>query len=68
VDVARIEWRNVSGERLRLRPPRGPAFELAAGQMMQIASADVVRLWWLTSWLGLQVHAGLLERREVDPQ
>jgi hypothetical protein len=65
--VARIEWVNVSGQRLRLQPPRGLPFELAPGDRMQITSEDAVGMWWVTAYFDIQVAAGLLSRREVDP-
>jgi hypothetical protein len=63
--VARVEWRNVTKEWVRLEVPGATeTVDIAPGCPMQIAAADLASHPWLEAWLeGLEL-GGLLARVE----
>jgi hypothetical protein len=63
--VARVEWRNITKEWLKLKPPSAvEAIHIAPGCPMQIKAADLASHPWLEAWIeGLELR-GLLMRVE----
>lgn len=61
--VTRVEWRNITGEWLKLTPPgAAEPIEIASGCRMQIAAADLAKAPELDCWIeGLEL-AGKLRR------